>query len=169
MEETLKIGQIARPHGVKGELRVIPLTDDPSRFKKLKTALIDGENYRVLSVKVASDCVCIAFSGIPDRTTAETFRGKFISVDRKDAVPLEENTFFIADVIGADVVDENGEFLCRVTDVTPSKTDVFTGVTEDGKTVRFPFLKDLLIFADLQQNRITVSRKRYGEITCYED
>ena len=169
MEDTLKIGLITKPHGIKGEMRITPLTDNPARFKRLKNVIIDGVNYGVSGAKVAADAVYLSLSGITDRTAAENFRGKFLRVKRQDAEPLEENNYYIADIIGCKVITENGNHLCTVKDVISAKTDVFTGITEDGKTVRFPFLRDVLVNVDVAEKTIVVKEKRFGEISLYED
>ena len=169
MENTLKIGLITKPHGIKGEMRITPLTDDSARFKRLKNVIIDGKTYGVSGARVAADAVYLSLSGVNDRTAAETFRGKFLRVKREDAEPLEENTYFIADVIGCKVFTENDKFICTVSEVISAKTDVFTGITEDGKTVRFPFLRDLLVKVDVEKKVIVVKEKRFGEISLYEN
>ena len=169
MEDTFKIGLITKPHGIKGELRVTPLTDDPARFKRLKNVIIDGKYYGVSGATVASDAVYLSLSGVTDRNAAELFRGKFLLVERKDAVPTEEFSYFVSDIIGSKVVTESGETLCTVTDVTSAKTDYFTAKTEKGETIRFPFLRDLLVKVDISAKVITVNEKRFGEICVYEN
>ena len=168
MEDTFKIGLITKPHGIKGELRVTPLTDDYARFKRLKNVIIDGKYYAVSDANIASDAVYLSLSGVTDRNAAESFRGKFLLVERKDAVPTDEFSYFISDVIGCSVVTESGKVLCRVTEVTSAKTDYFTAVTEKGETLRFPFLKDLLVKVDIAEKVIVVKEKRFGEICVYE-
>ena len=101
----------------------------------------------------------------PDRNTAELFRGKFLRIKREDAEPLEENSYYIADIIGCKVYTETGKFICTVKEVISAKTDVFVGETEDKKTVRFPFLKDALYSVDTAAKTITVKEKRFGEIS----
>ena len=169
MNDTFKIGLITKPHGIRGEMRVTPLTDNPERFKRLKTVIIDGKVYGVSGVKVAADAVYLSLSGISDRDSAETFRGKFLLVERKDADALPMNSYFIADIIGCAVVTESGEKLCTVTEVISAKTDIFTAVTENGKTVRFPFLRDSLVRVDVAAKTICVKEKRFREISLYEN
>lgn len=168
MEDTFKIGLIVKPHGVRGELKVMPLSDG-TRFKRLKSVIIDGKNYGVSGTKVAADAVYLSLIGIPDRNTAELFRGKFLRIKREDAEPLEENSYYIADIIGCKVYTETGKFICTVKEVISAKTDVFVGETEDKKTVRFPFLKDALSSVDTAAKTITVKEKRFGEISLYEN
>lgn len=169
MTDTFKIGLITKPHGIKGEMKVTPLTDDSARFKRLKTVIIDDKNYGVIGARVAADAVYLSLSGITDRNAAETFRGKFLLVKREDAEPTEEFSYYIADIIGCKVVSESGEYLCTVKEVTSAKTDIFTATDNEGKTVRFPFLKDLLVNVDVAAKIITVKEKRFGEISVYED
>lgn len=169
MEDTLKIGLITKPHGVKGEMKVTPLTDDILRFKRLKSVIIDGVSFKIASVKIATDAVYLSVIGVESRDSAESFRGKFLRVKREDAEPLEEFSYYIADIIGCRVVTDGGDEICMITEVTPAKTDIFTGKTKDGKTVRFPFLRDYLINVDTVNGTITVNGKRFSEVCLYED
>ncbi len=168
MIDTLKIGLIVKPQGVKGEVKIQPLTDDITRFKKLKTVLIDGKNFTVERVTLAGNTVFLAFAGITDRDVAESLRGKFISVERENAVKLPKDNYFIADIIGCNLYAEN-ELVGEVVDVFSSRTDVFTVKCNGGKIMRFPFLKDLLLSVDVENKKITVKAKRLGEVACYED
>ena len=169
MNDFFKIGLIVKPQGIKGEVKVQPLTDDPARFLKLKSVIIDGENYRVLGVKVGAEAVIAALSGVTDRNAAELMRGKFMCVKREDAVELKENTFFIANIIGCALLTDDGEKKGVITDVTNAKTDIFTVRCEDGRILRFPFLKDLLVKADVENKTVTVKKSRLSEVGCYED
>ncbi len=168
MFDTLKIGLIVKPQGVKGEVKVQPLTDDISRFKQLKTALIDGKSFTVERVTLAGNAVFLAFSGIYDRDIAESLRGKFISVERENAVKLPKDNYFIADIIGCKLFAEQ-ELVGEISDVFSSRTDVFTVKLVNGKIMRFPFLKELLLSVDVADRKIIVKAKRLGEVACYED
>ena len=168
MEKYLKIGVVVKPQGIKGELKVIPYTDDISRFKKLKHVVIDGQTYNVTGAKIGVDAVFLSIFGVGDRNTAETFRNKELFVERKDAIIPSENSYFIVDIIGSTVMNENGEKVGVVTDVTNAKTDIFT-IDCSGKTMRFPFLKDLLVKVEIENKLIVVNSKRLGEVACYED
>ena len=168
MNEHLKIGVIVKPQGVKGEVKIMPLTDDIGRFKSLKRVLIDGMMRQITGIKIASDFVIASISGITDRNDAESYRGKFLEVNREDAVELQEGEYFIADLIGCEVSTDDGERVGKVLDVTNAKTDYFT-VEKDGKIVRFPFLKDLVKVVDVEDGKIVLDKKRFGEVACYED
>ena len=169
MEQMLKIGLIVKPQGIKGEVKIQPLTDDINRFKKLKEVVIDDKNYRVLKATVGGGTVFLALSGIADRDTAETFRGKFLFVTRENAVPLPKGRYFIADVIGCAVKTDAGELVGTVKEITSSRTDIFTVSTVDNRIMRFPFLKDLVISVDVSEKIVTVNSKRLLEVSCYEN
>ena len=150
-------------------MKVTSFTEDFARFKELKTVIVDGKTYRISGVRVVPPAVYITFSGVADRTAAELLRGKEILIRREDAAPLEENTFYVADIIGSKIVAEDGEELCTLEEVISAKTDVFSAITPQGKRVMFPFLKDLLIKADVKAGVIIVNKKRFGEVSVYED
>lgn len=169
MQNILKVGLIVKPQGVRGELKVQPLTDDINRFKKLKDVLIDGNTYRVLKATIGGGTVFLAISGINDRDVAETFRGKFICVDRQNAIELKEGNYFISDIIGCALLTDSGKNIGVVTDVTSARTDIFTVKTQEDRVMRFPFLKDLLVSVDLEEKIVTVKEKRLNEVSCYED
>ncbi len=169
MEDFFKIGRILKPQGVKGEVKVEPLTSDILRFKNIKEVFIDDIPTKVVSKRISGNTVFLCFFGISDRNNAELLRNKYISVKREDAIPLSENTFFIADIIGSQVMTEDGETVGKIVDITNLKTDIFTVLTASGKVMRFPFLKDLLVKADLENQIITVNKKRLSEVSVYED
>lgn len=169
MEEKLTIGVIVKPQGIKGEVKVHPLTDDVLRFKKLKEVIIDQKNYRVEKCTIAGNVVFLALSGITDRDTAETFRGKYLHVLRENAVPLPKGRYFIVDIIGCKVIKDGGEEVGEVIDITSSRTDIFTVKTVDNRVLRFPFLNDLVTSVDVKNKTVIVNSKRLGEVSCYED
>lgn len=169
MENTLKVGLIVKPQGIKGELKVQPLTDDINRFKKLKEIIIEGKNYRVTSATIAGNAVLLSIFGVSDRDTAETFRGKFILVDREHAVDLEEGRYFIADIIGCTLKTDHDSLVGEVVEVTSARTDIFTVKCTDGVIMRFPFLKDAIVNVDVENKLIVVKAKRLSEIACYEN
>ena len=115
MQEKFKVGLIVKPQGVKGEVKVQPLTDDIYRFKKLKNVFIDGVSHKVIGVKIADGFCILSLFGVSDRNNAELFRGKFIEVVREDANELEEGRYFIADIIGCKVLFDDGKELGEVT------------------------------------------------------
>lgn len=169
MEETLKIGIAVKPQGIKGELKISPLTDDTKRFKNLREVIIDGKEYKISSVRVLPNEVYLTVFGVNDRNTAEMFRGKFLCVKRENAVSLKENTFFVADMINAVCKDEEGNVLGEIFDITPNKTDIIWIKNSENKVIAFPFLKDLLVSFSANKGELIVNKKRFSEVACYED
>ena len=169
MEETLKIGLILKPQGIKGQLKVQPLTDDINRFKDLKEIIIDQKVHRVLGTIISGQTVFIELFGINDRNTAETFRGKFLHVKREDAIALEEGRYFVVDLIGCDVITKEKGVIGKIIDIFSCRTDVITVKCNDGRILRFPFLKDLVENVDIKSKQFIVKDKRLSEVSCYED
>ena len=169
MEQTLKIGVIVKPQGIRGEVKVQPLTDDINRFRKLKEVIIDDKTYRVTNAVIGGGTVFLSLSGVLDRNTAETFRGKFLRVTRENAVELEEGRYFIVDVVGCTLINSENEKIGEIVDVFSARTDVFTVKCVDGRIMRFPFLKDTVIKVDVNDKIIRADKKRLAEVSCYED
>lgn len=169
MKEYLEIGVIVKPQGIKGEVKVIPMTDDPKRFKNLKSVLIDGNEYVVQGVKNAPDAVFLALSGINDRNTADLLRGKYLSVKRENAIKPEVGRYFICDLENADVCFEDGSKFGKIVEITQAKTDYFTVKTVSGKIARFPFLKSIIFRVDVENSAIYLIKEKLLEVVCYED
>ena len=169
MESKLKIGLIVKPQGIKGELKVQPLNDDITRFKNLKEVLIDQKAYHVTKAVIGGGVVFLSLSGIYDRDTAATFRGKFLEVERCNAIPLPEGRYFIVDIIGCVLLTDNGSHVGEIVDVTEARTDIFTVKCESGVIMRFPFLKDMIVKVDVENKEIIVKAKRLSEVACYEN
>ena len=122
----ITIGVIIAPHGVRGDLRIMPQTDFPERFMHMDACYIDGKEYHVASARFHKQFVLASFKEIPDRNTAELFGKKEIQVRREDLVE-----FF--DIIGLEVQDTMGNVLGTVTDVLqPGANDVYV-VSKDGE------------------------------------
>lgn len=115
MEQLLRVGVVTTTHGVRGEVKVFPTTDDAERFKKLKSVILDlGREKRTLEieqVRFFKNLVILKFKGLDSMNDVEGFRKKDLLVTREQAVELSEDEYFIADLIGLSVVDEDGERL----------------------------------------------------------
>ncbi len=121
MDDLLQVGAIATTHGVQGEVKVFPMTDDVKRFKKLKKILLDtGKGYQemeISQVKFFKNMVILKFKGIDNINEIEKYKGKGLFVTREQAVICEKNEYFIADLIGLKVFTEAGELLGEIKDV----------------------------------------------------
>lgn len=165
--DTIEIGRILKPQGIKGEVKVLPITFDVNRFKGLKSLLIDDEEYSVKSVKIREDGVYISFEGIGDRNDAEGLRNKYLCVTKDQAVELPKDCWFIADLLGCKVWDDAGLELGTVSDVLQNGcADVYC---LDGGKVMFPALKNLLKSVDTDTKRIVVDSAVLNEVAVYEN
>ncbi len=169
MQDTLKIGLVLKPQGIKGQLKVQPLTDDVNRYKNLKEIIIDQKVHKVTGTIISGQTVFIDLFGVNDRDTAETFRGKFLHVKREDAIALEEGRYFVVDLIGCDVMTKAQGVIGKIIDIFSSRTDVITVKCNDGRILRFPFLKDLVEKVDIEKKQFIVLDKRLSEVSCYEN
>lgn len=157
MEDFLSIGQIINTHGVYGELKIYPLTDDINRFDKLDSVYIDNQIRKVISVKKQPNKVILKLEGIDSIDDAVKYKNKFIQIPRKDSIKLKEGQYFISDIIGCSVFDENGEFLGKVYDVISTKNnDVYCIKRAGEQDLLVPALKDFVIEVDIQNEKIKI-------------
>ncbi len=161
MEPYLRVGVIASTHGLKGEVKVYPTTDDPKRFSDLKQVFLDtGKEYRLLKVagvKYFKNQVILKFREFQDINEVEPYKGRDLLVSREDAVPLEENENFIADLEGMEVFTEEGERLGILTDVLKTgANDVYVVETEDKKEILLPAIPSCILEVDTEEARMTV-------------
>ena len=167
MENTLTIATVLKPQGIRGEIKVKTLTDSAEDIRAFARVFIDGVEYKVLAVRPAGDCAYITLRGIADRNAAELLRGKSVVALREDAPELPEDTYYLVDVLGCEVVTEKGKSLGVVTDITPAKTDIYVAERE-GKRVTFVAARGVITDIDVQAKKMTVNKKRFDEVAMYE-
>ncbi len=161
MNDYLRVGVISSTHGIKGEAKVFPTTDDVNRFKELKKVMLDtGKELielEVEGVKFFKQMVILKFKGINDINDIEKFKGKDLLVSREDAVELEEGEYFIYDLIGSDVVTDEDEMLGSLSEImTTGANDVYVVKTPEGKEILIPSIKDCILDVDVQNKKILV-------------
>lgn len=169
-----RIGLFLRPHGIKGELKLLPLTDDLKRFARLSDAFIEAPEgvYQTVTAEsarvAAENSVIIKLKGIDTVEAAEKLRDKYLCVDREHAVKLPAGAYFVKDIIGCEVFSTLGDTLGRVVDVyeTPS-TDVY--VIKGAKRLSVPALKKLLSSVDIENKRIVFDSEILAEVGLFED
>lgn len=149
MYEQLQIGKIVNKQGIKGEVRVIPLTDDPKRFEKLDWIYLDRngiqDKYYLEGIKYLKNLLVLKFKGIDNPESAEALRGSFLIIDRKDAVKLPENSYFVCDLIGLKVIDEKGRVLGELNNILQTgSNDVYVVKAESGREILLPALKSVV-------------------------
>lgn len=163
--DKLVIGNIIKPQGIKGEVKVKPYTDTPADIGKFKNVYIGGEEHRILSFRTDGVFVYLALKGVADRNAAELLRDKDILAARDEAPDLDEGKFYIVDIIGCSVFYENGEKIGVISDVTPAATDVYTLSSDGKRDVMFPAVKGVILSVDVAAKRITVDKKRFSEVS----
>ena len=167
----ITVGEIIKAQGIAGEVKVKPLTESAERFRKLRVLYIDGKPFRILGLRTERDYAFIKLQGVDDRNAAELLRGKFLEIDRVNAVDLDDDEYFIADLIGCAVEDENGDTLGKITDIPQygGTADVITAVRSNGKEFRFPFLNRIVVRVDVSKKKFIVYRKLLDEVCVYDD
>ena len=128
----IEAGKIVNTHGVRGEVKIQVWLDSPEFMKKFKTVYIDEMPFKMLSARTHKDMLIALLDGITDVNAAMCFKNKTVYIDRKDA-RLPRGSFFLQDIIGADVIDENGNEIGKLTEImeTPaSAVYVVKGETE---------------------------------------
>ncbi len=157
MKEFMSVGQITKPHGVRGEVKVVSLTDSLEDFRNFDKVYIDGEIKKITSVKLQSDRVILKIQGIETVDMAERFRNKYLMIKREEAAELPEDSYYIADLIGCRVEDTDGQELGKVFDVIETgSNDVYWVKGEGKKEVLIPALKDIVVSVDISNNIITI-------------
>ena len=172
-QEYLLLGEIVRPQGIRGEVKVRHYTDDPERFYDLDVVFLKrGESYDETGVedaRVQGDDVYLKLEGIDDRNEAEKLRNIQLWVDRDNAVELGEDEVFIADILGAKAFDTKGNQLGVLKDVlTPGGVDVFVLKTPKGNLM-FPALKEVLLEMNADEGRLVLDENKLEEVALYED
>ena len=166
-----RIGVILRPHGVRGAVKVEPLTDSSKRFRGLTNAYLEmhGEMRPVqLSVaSVAPDAVILTVEGCETPEQANALRGAYICVDKAHRVKLPKDTYFVTDLIGCDTFDTEGKAYGKLTNVYETgANDVYE--IENGKLM-VPALKRVLSEVDTDRGRIVFDAAVLKEVGLFED
>lgn len=161
MTDRLKVGVVTSVHGIKGEVKVFPTTDDSRRFKKLKQVYLDtGKEMLPLEiegVKFFKQMVIVKFKGYENPDDVMKFRQKELWIDRKDAVRLSKDEYFIADLIDMEVCDEEEKLIGTLKDViSTGANDVYAIETPEGKEVLFPAIKQCILDVDTEARKMTV-------------
>ncbi|MBQ7371020.1 MAG: 16S rRNA processing protein RimM [Blautia sp.] len=161
MEDFLKVGVITTTHGVRGEVKVYPTTDTPERFLDLEYVLLDtGRERRQLEierVKFFKNLAILKFKGIDNINDIEKYKGKELWIPREEGQELDEDEYYIADLIGMDVVLEDGSAFGTLKDVLETgANDVYIIKTTEGKEVLLPAIGDCILDVDLDANQMTV-------------
>lgn len=160
-QKYFEIGQIVNTFGIKGMVKVNPFTDDISQFEELDTILIDKkgnlQEMQIEEVKYSKNQVLLKLKGIETVEEAEKYRNCYLKLPREKAKKLPEGTYFIADLIGLEVVTDEGMLLGTVDDIYNSgASDIYVIKDNLGKQILLPAIKEVIKKIDLEQEKITV-------------
>ena len=161
MPNLLEIGQIVNSYGIKGFLKVVPFTDDVTRYDNLKTIYIEKnkklQKMEIEEVKYHNNIVLLKLKGIDDINNTLQFKNCYIKIDRKDAVELPEDTYFIVDLIGMEVYTDDNKLLGKLVDVFPTgSNDVYVVKDEYGKQVLLPAISEAIKNVDVKNKKMIV-------------
>lgn len=161
MEDLLKVGIISSTHGIRGEVKVFPTTDDPQRFKKLKNILLDSgkekRNLKIQSVKFFKQFVILKFEEIDDINDIEKYKGSSLYVTRDQAVKLQKDEYFIADLIGLTVIAEEEKLEGTLKDVMETgANDVYVIELTDGRELLLPAIKECVLSVDTEKGEMQI-------------
>lgn len=161
MEDVLQVAIISSTHGIRGEVKVFPTTDDKNRFKKLKQVILDTEKEKltlsVESVKFFKQFVILKFKEFNNINDIECYKGKSLYVTRENAVPLKKDEYFIADLIGMKVMDEEGRRFGVLKEVLiTGANDVYIITCPDGSEVLLPAIKECILSVDTEERVMKV-------------
>lgn len=161
MQDLLQVGAVTSTHGLHGEVKVYPTTDDPKRYKKLKKVLLDMEKQQkeveIERVRFFKNMVIVKFKGIDDINDVQQYKGAKLYVTRENAVPLAEDEYFAADLIGLLAVSDENEELGSVSDVLQTgANDVYVIQQPNGKELLIPAIKDCIKNIDISGEKMVV-------------
>lgn len=161
MNDFLEVGQIVNSYGIKGFFKVVPFTDDITRFDDLDSIYIEKnkklEKKEIEEVKYHKHLVLLKIKGIDDINDTEQYKNCILKIDRANAVELPEDTYFITDLIGIDVYTEENEFLGNITDIFPTgSNDVYVVKDEMGKQILLPAIGEVIKEVNVEEKKIIV-------------
>lgn len=161
LPDFVAIGIIEKAHGIKGDVKVKPVTDNPPRFKSLSTVNVEppaGEmkELEVSKVLVRGNVVYLNFKGIDTRDKAQALRGAFINVKKEDVLPLEEGRFYHFEILGFEVKTTSGEFLGKVEEVMDLPANAVLVVKNQNREYLIPVIQDVVKKMDMENGEIVI-------------
>ena len=160
MEQLLQVGVITSTHGIRGEVKVFPTTDDPERFKKLKNVILEtGKeqiSLEIQGVRFFKNLVIVKFEGIDNINAIEKYKGKALFVPREDAVELGENEYYIGDLIGMDVYTQTGKFGILKDVIETGANEVYVIDSIEHGEVLVPAIKQCIRSVDVEAGKMEI-------------
>lgn len=155
--EKIKIGEAVGAVGLKGEFKVHDLGEDLSRYSKFDHVYVGKEKYSLIRARVQKNVAVLLLEGIDDRDKAEKLRGREIFIDEDQLPKLPEGTYYIRDLVGFDVVDQNGTKVGELLDIIKATAQpVYVIKTNEGKERYIPGVDEFILNTDVENRKITV-------------
>jgi 16S rRNA processing protein rimM len=160
-ENYFVIGDLVNTQGIKGEMRVVPCVDDPTRFELLDKVYIDKKGviteYEVENIRYHKQFVLVKLKGINDMTAAEKLKGSLVKITEDMALPCEENEYYVRDLYDMTVVTDEGENLGIITDILfTGANDVYVITPEKGKDILIPAIEQVVLNVDVENKKMTI-------------
>jgi len=153
----IDFGKITSTHGIRGEVKIYPYTDDVDNILNLKKIYIESKEYKVNSIRFHKNMFITKIMGINTANEAETFRNKLVQREIDENEELEEDTYYIKDLIGLDVYLENNQLFGKIKDVFQTgANDVYVIQTVDEKEVLIPAIKSVVKDVDIDGNKMII-------------
>ncbi len=155
--DTIKLGKITAPQGIKGEVRVYPYTDELTRFSEIEAVLLDGQKRKIQNARYMKNMAVLKLEGVDDRNMAESLRNKELLLAKEDLWEQPEDTYFIDDLVGCTVVSEDGDSVGTLRSIISRPAqDLYEIERADGSTFLLPAVKEFIKNVDLDNKTITI-------------
>ncbi len=159
MKKMLRVGKITNTHGIKGDIKVLPLTDYMERFEELEWVYIDGykDKFYIKSVKYKPTTVILSFKGYDNINLVEKFKDKYLLIDDTQRRDLPEDTHYIADIIGLDVYNVENEYIGKVKDIIQTgPNEIYLIKCKDNKEIMIPSVKEFIPEVSVEEGKIII-------------
>jgi len=154
------IGYVVKPHGIRGEVKVQPISPDPDRFYQLKKVFLRMDviqAYSIQKTRISNRFVFLKLSGVDSRNDAEILRDCEVLIEKKDLIDLPSDSYFIHDLIGCEMITKEGKIVGNVVDILQmASNDVYVVNDDSGKEILVPAIKDVIKEIDIKRKKIRV-------------
>lgn len=164
-DKKIIIGKIGAAHGVRGDMKVYPLTDFPDRFNIIKKAYVDDQLIEIVSTRYQNNFVVMKVKGINSREEVARFTNKLLKIDRSDVPPLAEGEYYSFDIIGLQVINQDDEILGEIIEILKTgSNDVYITKAKDGRQILLPALKKVVTEINLEEGFMRVIWDKNQEV-----
>ncbi len=155
------IGRVANTHGVRGGLKIFPTTDEPMRFKMLDEVILEDlkgndKSYKILDVKFSGKLVILQLEGVTDMNQAQMMKQQIVKIPKEWALPLEENEYYVQDLVGLEVYENDVKIGVMKDVMFTGANDVYVIELDDGRELLLPYIEECVLGIDLEANRMDV-------------